>query len=56
MVPQGQGCLDYSKYISSLKSYVDIPYFVLEYYKSKEDLIKARDIVITELGGLGKSL
>lgn len=48
--PTGTGCLDYSKYISSLKSHADVPYFVLEYYKSKEDLIKARDIAITELG------
>ena len=43
--PTGSGRLDYPAYIGHLKRYADVPYFVLEYYRSREDLLKARDIV-----------
>ena len=44
--PTGSGRLDYDTYIKSLLEFVpEVPYFVLEYYRSREDLMKARDIV-----------
>ena len=44
--PTGSGRLDYDTYIRSLLEFVpEVPYFVLEYYRSREDLVKARDIV-----------
>jgi sugar phosphate isomerase/epimerase len=44
--PTGSGRLDYHTYIQSLLEFApEVPYFVLEYYKSPEDLLKARDIV-----------
>ena len=43
--PTGSGCLDYPAYIAALRQYAPVPYFVLEYYRSREDLIAARDIV-----------
>jgi len=43
--PTGSGQLDYPVYMAALKQYAPVPYFVLEYYRSHEDLIKARDIV-----------
>lgn len=47
--PTGSGRLDYPAYIGHLKRHADVPYFVLEYYRSREDLLKARDIVRTAL-------
>ncbi|HCL30467.1 MAG TPA: hypothetical protein DIC52_18815 [Candidatus Latescibacteria bacterium] len=43
--PTGSGRLDYDSYIKCLFDYAPVPYFVLEYYKSKQDLLRARDIV-----------
>jgi sugar phosphate isomerase/epimerase len=43
--PTGSGKMDYPAYMAALKKYAPVPYFVLEYYRSREDLIKARDIV-----------
>jgi sugar phosphate isomerase/epimerase len=43
--PIGSGVLDYQEYIGCLLEYASVPYFVLEYYQSREDLLKARDIV-----------
>ena len=43
--PTGSGELDYQSYINYLKEYVSPPYFVLEYYKNRQDLLAARDIV-----------
>lgn len=43
--PTGSGVLDYSAYLQALRAYADVPYFVLEYYRSRDDLLKARDIV-----------
>lgn len=49
--PTGSGTLDYDAYITSLMDLVpDLPYFVFEYYRSREDLIKARDIVRAAVG------
>ena len=47
--PTGTGQLDYDKYIKLLKTHTNISYFVLEYYKNREDLIRARDIVSAEI-------
>ena len=43
--PTGSGRLDYATYIRSLLQCSPVPYFVLEYYKSREQLLTARDIV-----------
>lgn len=43
--PTGSGVLDYEVYIGLLLEYTSVPYFVLEYYRSREDLLKARDVV-----------
>ena len=43
--PTGSGTLDYPAYVSYVKDHADAPYFVLEYYRSREDLLRARDIV-----------
>ncbi|NKB69788.1 MAG: TIM barrel protein [Candidatus Latescibacteria bacterium] len=43
--PTGTGRLDYETYIKALKEYTDVPYFVFEYYKNREQLLAARDIV-----------
>ena len=48
--PTGSGRLDYDTYIQSLLEFVtEVPYFVMEYYKSREDLLRARDIVQTAM-------
>jgi len=43
--PTGSGTLDYPAYVSYIKDHADAPYFVLEYYRSRDDLLRARDIV-----------
>ena len=43
--PTGSGKLDYPEFMRCLKKYTDPAYFVFEYYRSREDLLKARDIV-----------
>ena len=43
--PAGSGCLDYSTYIGALQEWTQVPYFVLEYYRSRDDLLNARDVV-----------
>ena len=43
--PTGSGKLDYPEYIRCLREYANAPYFVLEYYRSRDDLLKARDII-----------
>ena len=43
--PTGSGCLDYPTYIGALQEWTQVPYFVFEYYKSRDDMLKARDIV-----------
>jgi sugar phosphate isomerase/epimerase len=47
--PTGSGKLDYAEYMRCLRQYAPVPYFVLEYYRSREDLLKARDIVLAGL-------
>ena len=44
--PVGAGKLDYATYIRCLKEYCEIPYLVLEYYKTREDMLRARDIIL----------
>ena len=48
--PTGSGELDYPEYLCLVREYTDAPYFVLEYYKSREELLVARDIVVQGLG------
>ena len=43
--PTGSGCLDYPTYIDALQEWAQVPYFVFEYYKNRDDMLKARDIV-----------
>lgn len=43
--PTGSGRLDYEAYIKALLEHGPVPYFVLEYYKSRDQLLRARDIV-----------
>jgi sugar phosphate isomerase/epimerase len=43
--PVGTGRLDYPTYIRSLQAYCNVPYLVFEYYRSREQLLTARDIV-----------
>ena len=43
--PAGSGKLDYAAYIGALKAYCAVPYFILEYYKTREEMLRARDIV-----------
>jgi len=43
--PTGSGTLDYEAYLRYVTEYVAAPYFVLEYYRSRDDLLRARDIV-----------
>jgi sugar phosphate isomerase/epimerase len=44
--PVGSGELDYPEYVRLLNQYGRAAYLVLEYYRSREDLLRARDIVI----------
>ena len=43
--PAGAGRLDYPAYIGALREYAPAPYFVLEYYRTREELMRARDLV-----------
>ena len=43
--PTGSGHLDYPTYIQALFDYAPVPYFVLEYYRNRGDMLQARDIV-----------
>ncbi|MBN1250299.1 MAG: FAD-dependent oxidoreductase [Anaerolineae bacterium] len=43
--PSGSGTLDYPTYIRYLGMYTQVPYFVLEVYQNREELLSARDIV-----------
>ena len=49
-VSTGAGQLDYDTYMRALADYCEVPYFVLEYYRSRKQLLRARDIVRTALG------
>ena len=46
----GSGRLDYDTYMRALADYCEAPYFVLEYYRSREQLLRARDIVRAAMG------
>ena len=43
--PIGSGTLDVPAYIRALEAYAPVPYFVLEYYHDRAELLRARDIV-----------
>jgi sugar phosphate isomerase/epimerase len=47
--PTGSGTLDTPRYLSYLRQWAPAPYLVLEYYQSREDLLRARDIVAPHL-------
>lgn len=49
--PTGSGKLDYPTYMQLLAKHTTPAYFVLEYYRSREDLLAARDIVLAGLEG-----
>ena len=43
--PTGSGTMDYGAYMRYLKECAQVPYFVLEYYRTRDDLLKAIEIV-----------
>ena len=47
--PVGSGNLDHATYIRCLQEYARASYFVLEYYRSRDSLLAARDIVLQSL-------
>jgi sugar phosphate isomerase/epimerase len=47
--PTGSGRLDYATYVHALQEHCNVAYFVLEYYRSREDLLKARDILLAAM-------
>ena len=44
--PTGSGKLDYATYMRCLKDYCPVPYMVLEYYQTREEMLRARDIIL----------
>lgn len=48
--PIGTGKLDYQTYIRCLREYCSVPYFILEYYQNREQMLHARDTVLKYLG------
>ena len=51
--PTGSGCLDYPAYIGALQEWAQVPCFVLEYYRSRDELLRARDIVQSSMSRQG---
>ena len=47
--PVGTGRLDYPTYIRALQTYCNATYLIFEYYRSREQLLAARDIVRASL-------
>ncbi len=48
--PAGSGKLDYATYVRCLKQYCPhVPYMILEYYQSREQMLRARDLVLQHL-------
>lgn len=47
--PTGSGKLDYATYLRCLRDYCKVPYFILEYYQTREDMLRARDIVLKHM-------
>lgn len=47
--PAGSGKLDYATYMRCLRDYCKVPYFILEYYKTREEMLRARDIVLQHM-------
>ena len=48
--PTGSGRLDHAAYVRCLLQYAPVPYFVLEYYTNRDELLKARDIILAAMG------
>ena len=51
--PTGSGRLDYQTYVSALCEHSESPYFVLEYFRTREQLLRGRDIVLAAMGEKG---
>ena len=51
--PTGSGRLDYETYIRAVCDYCESPYFVMEYYRTRAQLLRARDIVLVAMDGKG---
>lgn len=47
--PVGSGKLDYATYMRCLKDYCKVPYMVLEYYETREQMLRARDTILKYL-------
>ena len=47
--PTGSGKLDYATYMRCLKNYCPVPYMILEYYQNREEMLRARDIILKYL-------
>lgn len=47
--PIGTGKLDYATYLRCLRDYCRVPYFILEYYQTRDEMLRARDIVLQHL-------
>jgi sugar phosphate isomerase/epimerase len=47
--PTGSGKLDHASYVGYLQEFARAPYFVLEYYTSRDELLVARDIIVAAL-------
>ena len=45
----GTGKLDYAKYMRCLRDYCPVPYMILEYFKNRDELLRARDIILTHM-------
>lgn len=47
--PAGSGKLDYATYVRCLKDYCPVPYMILEYYQTREEMLRARDLILKYL-------
>lgn len=45
----GTGKLDYAKYMRCLRDYCPVPYMILEYFQNREELLRARDIILQHM-------
>ena len=53
--PTGSGCLNYPAYLGALQEWAQVSWFVLEYYRSREELLRARDIVLSSMSRFRRS-
>ena len=47
--PTGSGKLDYATYIRCIKDFCPVPYMILEYYQNRDEMLRARDIILQYL-------